>query len=145
MKRQAFVQRTVIRVRGNWPDLSAFTFSGYAEHEAPFTDDKPKNTGLSGHSHVANKIKLVITLRVFFALNVQIILPEENERSLFSKTVNIHFVLERSGFGENNAGLGDDGPPLLWNVVLVNVDIISVGVEAMIKDQWSVHEAAGVD
>ena len=59
--------------------------------------------------------------------------------------MNIHFVLEPSGFGENNAGLGDDGPPLLWNVVLMNVDIIAVGVEAMIKDQWSVHEAAGVD
>ena len=125
MKRQAFVQRTVIRVRGNWPDLSAFTFSGYAEHEAPFTDDKPKNTGLSGHSHVANKIKLVITLRVFFALNVQIAFLKDDQTS---KTVNIHFVLERSSFGENNAGLGDDGPPLLWNVVLVNVDIIAVGV-----------------
>ena len=142
MKRQAFVQRTVIRVRGNWPDLSAFTFSGYARHEAPFKDDKPKNTGLSGHIHVANKIKLVITLRVFFALNVQIAVHKDDQTS---KTVNIHFVLERSGFGENNAGLGDDGPPLLWNVVLVNVDIIAVGVEAMIKDQWSVHEAAGVD
>lgn len=52
---------------------------------------------------------------------------------------------EHSRFRQNDAGLGDDGPFLLWDVVLVDVNVVAIGVEAVVEDQRSVHEAAGVD
>ena len=50
-----------------------------------------------------------------------------------------------SGLRENDTRLGDDGPFLLRDVVLVDVNVVSVGVQVMVEDQRSVHEAARID
>ena len=50
-----------------------------------------------------------------------------------------------SRFGENDTCLGDDGPLLLWNVVLVDINVVSIGIQVVIEYQWSVHEGTRID
>ena len=50
-----------------------------------------------------------------------------------------------SVFGQNDAGLGNDRPFLLWNVVLVDVNVVTVSVQVGVEHKWSVHEGAWID
>ena len=42
--------------------------------------------------------------------------------------------------GQDDAGLGNDGPLLLRDVVLMHIDVIAIGVEARVEHQRCVHE-----
>lgn len=34
---------------------------------------------------------------------------------------------------------------MFWNVVLVHIDVITVGIQTPVEYEWRVHERAGVD
>ena len=54
-------------------------------------------------------------------------------------------VIITSVFGEHCSCFGDDGPLRFLDVVAMDVDVITVSVEASIEDERSVHEGAGVN
>ena len=53
--------------------------------------------------------------------------------------------LSCSRLGEDNTSLGYDGPCLLRDVVLVDVDIIAIGVQIVVEHKRSIHEGAWID
>jgi len=46
---------------------------------------------------------------------------------------------------ENGVGLGNNGPLLFGDVILVHIDVVAVGVQAPVEYERCVHERAGVD
>ena len=54
-------------------------------------------------------------------------------------------LMHYSSLGENYAGFRYDGPLLLGNTVLMNVNVIAVSIKTAIKHKRCVHEAARIN
>ena len=50
-----------------------------------------------------------------------------------------------SRLGQDNAGLWNNRPFLLRDVVLVNINVIAIGIEIAVEHQGRVHEGARID